>query len=264
MFEAHFGLSATPFRKDVPAMALFPSRLHQDILARLVYALAHCQIVCLCGETGTGKSSLLRALLAQQSPAHYRFLHLPQPPRTPRELWTDLLQALGADVPWTMTEARSRVRRQLAASAEAGRTPVLILDDAQEIPASMLEELRLLTAFELDAKPVFALLLAGHPELGRHIRKRGLEALAQRVELWCQLVGLDRDETGRYLQHHLELAGSVAPLFTPDAVLDIFQATKGVPRAINRLATACLRHAAAQRLDQVGADIVETVSSAMD
>ena len=73
-----------------------------------------------------------------------------------------------------------------------------------------------------------------------------------------------RDETSRYLQHHLELAGSVAPLFTPDAVLGIFQATKGVPRAINRLATACLRHAAAQRLDNVGADIVETVSSAMD
>lgn len=264
MFEAHFGLNATPFRKDVPAMALFPSRLHQDTLARLVYAIAHCQIVCLCGETGTGKSTLLRALVAQQSPARYRFLHLPQPPRTPRELWTDLLQALGADVPWTMTEARSRVRRQLAASAEAGRTPVLILDDAQEIPVAMLEELRLLTAFDLDAKPVFALLLAGHPELSRHIRKRGLEALAQRVELWCQLVGLDRDETGRYLQHHLELAGSVQPIFSPDAVLGLFQATKGVPRAVNRLATACLHHAAAQSLDQVDADTVEAVSSELD
>lgn len=264
MFEAHFGLNATPFRKDVPAMALFPSRLHQDTLARLIYAIAHCQIVCLCGETGTGKSTLLRALVAQQSPARYRFLHLPQPPRTPRELWTDLLQALGADVPWTMTEARSRVRRQLAASAEAGRTPVLVLDDAQEIPVAMLEELRLLTAFDLDAKPVFALLLAGHPELGRHIRKRGLKALAQRVELWCQLVGLDRDETGRYLQHHLELAGCVQPVFTPDAVLGIFQATKGVPRAVNRLATACLHQAAAQRLDRVDADTVETVSSEID
>lgn len=264
MFETHFGLTATPFRKDVPAMALFPSRLHQDILGRLTYAIAHCQIVCLCGETGTGKSTLLRALLAQQSPARYRFLHLPQPPRTPRELWTDLLQALGADVPWTMTEARSRVRRQLAESAEAGRIPVLILDDAQEIPTAMLEELRLLTAFDLDAKPVFALLLAGHPELARHVRKRGLEALAQRVELWCQLVGLDRDETGHYLQHHLELAGCEKPIFAPDGVLAIFQATKGVPRAINRLATACLHHAAAQRLDLVGADTVETVSSEMD
>ncbi len=145
MFEEPFGMSATPFRKDVPAMALFPSRLHQQILGRLGYAIAHCQIICLCGETGSGKSTLLRALVAQSSPARFRFLHLPQPPRTARELWTDLLQTLGSDVPWTMTEARSRVRRQLAASADAGRTPVLILDDAQEIPSAMLEELRLLT-----------------------------------------------------------------------------------------------------------------------
>jgi general secretion pathway protein A len=264
MFEAHFGLQATPFRKDVPAMALFPARLHQELLGRLGYAIAHCQIVCLWGETGTGKSTVLRALAAQQSPARYRFLHLPNPPRIPRELWTDLLQTLGADVPWTMTEARSRVRRQLAEAAEAGRTPVLILDDAQDVPPPMLEELRLLTAFDLDAKPVFALLLAGHPELPRRIRKRGLEALAQRVELWCQLVGLDRDETGRYLQHHLELAGCIQPLFTPEAVLGIFQATKGVPRAINRLATGCLHHAAAARLDHVDADTVETVSADLD
>lgn len=264
MFEQHFGLSATPFRKDVPAMALFPSRLHQETLGRLAYAIGHCQIVCLCGETGSGKSTVLRALVAQQSPARFRFLHLPQPPRTARELWTDLLQTLGSDVPWTMTEARTRVRRQLAASAEAGRTPVLILDDAQEIPPAMLEELRLLTAFDLDARPVFALLLAGHPELARHIRKRGLEALAQRVDLWCHLVGLERDEIGHYLQHHLELAGCAQPLFDPGAVLAIFQATKGVPRAINRLATACLQHAAAHHLDHVDPTVVETVASAID
>lgn len=264
MFEQHFGLTATPFGKDVPAMALFPARLQHELLERLAYAIARCHIVCLCGETGTGKSSLLRALLAQQSPARYRFLHLPHPPRTPRELWTDLLQALGADVPWTMTEARGRVRHQLAESADAGRTPVLLLDDAQDIPPPMLEELRLLTAFDLDAKPVFALVLAGHPELARRVRKRGLEALAQRVDLWCQLVGLDRDETGRYIQHHLELAGCAQPLFTPEAVLAIFQATKGVPRAINRLATGCLHHAAAHGLNPIDAAAVEAVSADLD
>jgi general secretion pathway protein A len=264
VFEQHFGLTATPFRKDVPAIALFPARLHQEIQGRLAYAISHCQIACICGETGSGKSTLLRALVAHQSPARFRFLHLPHPPRTPRELWTDLLAALGADIPWTMTEARTRVRRQLADSAEAGRTPVLILDDAQEIPPAMLEELRLLTAFDLDATPVFSLLLAGHPELARHVRRRGLEALAQRIDLWCQLVGLDRDETGRYLQHHLELAGCNQPLFAPDAVLAIFQATKGVPRAINRLATACLHQAAARNLDHLDASIVDAVASDLD
>jgi general secretion pathway protein A len=261
LFERHFGLTATPFRKDIPALALFPARLHQELLTRLAYAIEQCQIVVLCGETGTGKSTVLRALVAQQSPARYRFLYLPHPPRSPRELFSDLLSEIGADVPWSTIEARTRARRQLLELAEAGRTPVLILDEAQDIPAAMLEELRLLTAFELDARPVLALILSGHTDLARHVRKKGLEALAQRVGLWFTLVGLDRDEVGRYLQHHLELAGCPRPLFTPEAVNALFLATKGIPRAIGRLATRCLEHAAAHRLDQVDATVVETVAA---
>ena len=257
MFEQHFGLSATPFRRDIPTLGLFPARLHQQILSRLAYVLAQCQIGCLCGETGTGKSTLLRALLAQQSPARYRFLTIAHPPRAPRDLYVELLAELGAEPTWSTADARSRVRRQLFALASAGRTPVLVLDEAQDVPTALLEELRLLTAFELDAQPVLALILAGHPELAHHIQRRGLQALAQRVGAWCTLVGLDRDEVGRYLQHHLELAGCNQPLFTPAAVAAIFQATKGIPRAVGRLATACLQFAADQRLDQVDANLVE-------
>jgi type II secretory pathway predicted ATPase ExeA len=260
VFERHFGLNATPFRKDVPALGLFPARLHHELLLRLNYALEQAQIVVVCGETGTGKTTVLRALLAQQSPARYRFLYLPHPPRSPRELFSDLLTEIGADVPWSTIDARARTRRQLMQLAEAGRTPVVICDEAQDIPAAMLEELRLLTCFELDARPVLALILAGHPELARHVRKKGLEALAQRVGLWFTLVGLDRDEVGRYLQHHLELAGCQQPLFTPDAVTALFLATKGVPRALGRLATRCLDQAASDRLDHVDGQLVETLA----
>ena len=95
MFESHFGFTATPFRKDLPAMALYPARLHAQVLQQMDYALAQCQIVVLCGETGSGKSTLLRALVAQRSPARYRFLALAHPPAAPRDLYLDLLGALG-------------------------------------------------------------------------------------------------------------------------------------------------------------------------
>jgi general secretion pathway protein A len=261
VFEKHFGFSATPFRKDLPALGLFPARLHQELLGRLDYALSQCQIVVLCGETGTGKSTILRALVAANSPARYRFLYLPHPPRSPRELFSDLLTEIGADVPWTTIDARARARHQLIELADAGRTPVLIVDEAQDIPAAMLEELRLLTSFELDAKPVLALILAGHPDLARHIRKKGLEALAQRVGLWFTLVGLDRDEVGRYLQHHLQIAGCERPLFTPQAVQALFLATKGIPRSLGRLATASLDRAATDNLDQIDGPLVDALAA---
>jgi general secretion pathway protein A len=264
VFEQHFGLSATPFRKDVPAMALFPARRHQQLLQRLDYALAPRQIACLCGETGSGKSTLLRALCAQQVPAHYRFVTLAHPPRQVRELHLEILAALGADTPWTTAEMRTRVRHQLTELAEAGRTPVLVVDEAQDLSPAVLEELRLLTAFDLDGRPVFALVLSGHPELARHLRRKGLEPFAQRIGLWFQLVGLDRDETGRYLQHHLELAGCPRALFQPAAVTAIFEVTKGLPRAINRLATASLALAAARGDTEVDAPLVETAAAEWD
>jgi general secretion pathway protein A len=264
VFERHFGLTATPFRKDIPALGLFPARLHQEILQRLTYALAQCQIACLCGEVGSGKSTLLRAFVAQQSPARYRFLILAHPPRATRDLYTDLLRELGGEPPWSTADARARAREQLVSLAQAGRTPVLICDEGQDVPPALLEELRLLTAFELDGQPVLALILSGHPELAHHIRRRGLEALAQRIGTWCTLVGLDRDEVGRYLQHHLELAGCARPLFTPEATDAIFQATKGIPRAVGRLATTCLQLAAAQNRDQVDVTLVEAATTDWD
>lgn len=261
MFEQHFGFTVTPFRRDIPAVALFPARLHTQLLQRLDYALTQRQIVCLCGETGSGKSTVLRALCAQQSPVQYRFVTLAHPPRQVRDLHLEVLGALGADAPWSTAQMRAVVRHQLRELAEAGRTPVLVVDEAQDIPVPVLEEIRLLTAFDLDARPVFALVLSGHPELARHLRRKGLEPFAQRIGLWFQLVGLDRDETAAYLRHHLELAGCSRPLFDPPAITAIFQATKGVPRAIGRLATACLELAATRAAANIDAALVDAAAA---
>lgn len=257
MFERHFGLTATPFRKDVPTGAAFPASLHQLCLQRLDYALAQRQIVCLLGEAGSGKSTLLRTLRSQQNPVRYRFLAPDHPARQLRELYLELCAALHLDPPWSTAELRTRVRRALQDLAEAGWVPVLVLDEAQDLSPQVLEELRLLTTADLDGSALFALILSGQPHLGHLLRRRGMEAFAQRISLWLHLVGLDRDETARYLQHHLALAGCTRPLFTPAAVTAIFDATKGLPRAINRLALACLELAAAQAATEVDAPLVE-------
>jgi len=257
MFEQHFGLTTTPFRKDLPPSALFPANLYQLCLQRLDYALAQRQIVCLLGEPGSGKSTLLRALRAQQNPLRYRFLTLDHPPRQLRELYLELCTSLHLDTPWSTADLRTRVRRALHDLAHAGWIPVLLLDEAQDLSPQVLEELRLLTTTDLDGSALFALLLSGHPDLARLLHRRGLEPLRQRIALWLQLLGLDRDETALYLHHHLALAGCTRPLFTPAAIATLFEATKGLPRAINRLALACLQLAAAQGVAEIDAPLVE-------
>ena len=253
MITEHFGLQRLPFGKDVPVSALFQPAAQAQAIAALLFAIAQRQIALLVGEVGAGKSTVLRATLAACSPARFPLAYLPGAPRDARDLYQSVLATFGESAPWSTAEARTRVRNLLQEMADAGRTAVLVVDEAQDIGPALLTQLRVLTNFELDARPVFALVLAGHPELATLLRRRGQEAMAQRVGTSCHLLGLTREETDRYIAHHLQLAGCVRPLFDPAATASIFAASKGLPRVINRAALACLETAALAGSDHVDA-----------
>jgi len=257
MFEQHFGLQRTPFGRDVPTAALLTPTTQTRAIASLNYAVTQRQIAVLVGEIGAGKSTVLRATLAGLSPARFPQAYLPAAPRDARDLYRSLLGELGEAAPWSTSDARTRLRALLTGMADAGRTPVLVCDEAQDLSPASLEHLRLLTSFDLDSRPVFALILAGQPELGRLVRRKGSEALAQRVGSFIHLLGLSREETDRYLAHHLELAGTTQPLFTVDASAVLFSASKGLPRSINRLANACLEAAFLRHLSAIDGPLAE-------
>ena len=257
MIEEHFGLQRAPFGKDVPTAALFTPAAQIQATSQLTYAIAQRHIAVLVGEVGAGKSTVLRATLAACSPARFPVAYLPGAPRDPRDLFQSVLAAFGESAPWSTADARTRLRRVLLDFADAGRTAVLVCDEAHDLTPVMLSHLRVLTNFEMDARPVFALLLAGHPDLARLVRRKGQEALAQRVGITCHLLGLTREETDRYIAHHLQIAGCVQPLFTPEATAAIFAASKGLPRAVNRAALACLEAAMLAGADHVDATLAE-------
>jgi len=104
----------------------------------------------------------------------------------------------------------------------------------------MLEEIRFLANFGMDSTSPMALCLVGQPELRARLRLRAFEAISQRVTLRFHLTGLPEPETRAYIQHHLKVAGVAHPLFSDEAVHLIHQFTKGIPRRINNVATACL------------------------
>jgi type II secretory pathway predicted ATPase ExeA len=117
---------------------------------------------------------------------------------------------------------------------------VLLVDEAHLLSPEQLEELRLLTNCEMDSRQAFACLLLGQPTLRRKLRQGVLAALDQRIALRCTIDGMDLKETGQYIAHNIKLAGRTDTLFSDDAVALIHEASRGLPRAVNNLATQSL------------------------
>jgi type II secretory pathway predicted ATPase ExeA len=136
--------------------------------------------------------------------------------------------------------------------------PVLVVDEAQHLRNEVLEDLRLLTNYAMDAERRLCILLVGLTELRRRLTMAVHESLTQRIVVRYHLGGLTRDELPAYLTHRLQLAGCSLPLFEPAAIEALFQATHGLPRKINLVAHYALSAAALAKLRQVSAEHVQT------
>ena len=134
---------------------------------------------------------------------------------------------------------------------EAKQLPVVIIDEAQHLRNDVLEDLRLLTSYAMDAENRLCLLLVGLTELRRRLTMAVHESLSQRLVVRHHLAGLGRDEIDEYLTHRLRLAGAEAPIFTPPAVEALFQASRGLPRKVNRIAHYALTAAALEGAHQI-------------
>lgn len=261
MFEKHFGFSMTPFRKDIPPMALYPSRGHRELVARLTQAIPRAEIICVTGDIGAGKSTAIRAAQQGLSAALYRFIYVPNPGMVARDLYHELLREMGLQPPWSTTGARRQLRDTFQALREDGRTPVVVLDEAHKLPPALLDELRMLTNFNMDSTPIFSLVLAGHPDLSRLLSRRGNEALAQRIGCRFHLTGMDWDEMRAYVAHHLKLAGVTRPVFTEDALRLLFQHSQGIPRRVNGLALQALEVAFLQEKELLDVATLELITA---
>jgi type II secretory pathway predicted ATPase ExeA len=161
-------------------------------------------------------------------------------PRSPRGLLQLLCHALGLDPAWFAVELQRQVRDAFCRLDAQGVTAVLLCDEAQLAPVAVLDELRLLTNTAMDARCPLAIVLSGHASLRRRLALGALAPLAQRVTAAAALPGLSAAQTAAYIDQQLAWAGAGRPLFTREVVELIAHYSRGVPRQINRLATASL------------------------
>ncbi|MBI5719938.1 MAG: AAA family ATPase [Burkholderiales bacterium] len=277
MYAEFFGLSKDPFSIAPDPRFLFMSEKHREALAHLLYGVGGGGgFVLLTGEIGAGKTTVCRAFL-EQIPKHCDVAYIFNPKLTVTELLQSVCEEFhialperqaengrsgkgGGSASLTVKDYVDAINRFLLAAHAAGRSAVLIIDEAQSLAAEVLEQLRLLTNLETHERKLLQIILIGQPELRDMLSSPGLEQLAQRVIARCHLGALTAGETVRYVQHRLAVAGSSGGTtvpFDPEAMSRLFQLTSGVPRRINLLAGRAMLGAYAHGHNQVDRQTVE-------
>jgi type II secretory pathway predicted ATPase ExeA len=258
MYRQHFGLVHFPFDHELAPEDLFASTTITEAEARLKHLLELRAIGLITGEVGSGKTTVCRKVAASLHPGLYRLFYVSLSTGNVMDMYKSIGWELGLPTERNRASAFRVIRTEISRLAlEAKQRPVLIVDEAHHLRNEVLEDLRLLTNYEMDSENRLCLLLVGLTELRRRLAMAVHESLAQRIVVRYHLGGLSREELPQYLHHRLRLAGCELPLFDPPAVEALFQATQGMPRKVNRLAHYGLTCAALAKTKTVAAEHVQ-------
>ena len=254
MYQNFFGLNEAPFSIAPAPHFLYMSSRHQEALAHLLYGLGgDGGFVLLTGEVGAGKTTICRALL-EQIPATCDLAYVFNPKLSVEELLSTICAEFGIAYPAGNTSVKvfvDCINAHLLDAHAHGRHAVLIIDEAQNLSAEVLEQMRLLTNLETNERKLLQIILIGQPELATMLDRPELRQLAQRIVARYHLGPLTRQEVAAYVRHRLDVAGTQRPLFPGARMRQIYRYSGGVPRIINVLCDRALLGAYAQGKERV-------------
>jgi len=264
MYKQFFQLRHAPFSIAPDPHYLFMSERHREALAHLLFGVdAGGGFVLLTGEIGAGKTTVCRCFL-EQVPANCNVAYIFNPRLTAIELLRTVCEEFRLPAPppdATVKDLVDRLNQHLLASHAEGRNNVLIIDEAQNLSFSVLEQLRLLTNLETSERKLLQIILIGQPELRDMLARPELEQLAQRIIARYHLDALSVRETGAYISHRLAVAGLLGPTpFPPRLTRLIHGISGGVPRRINLLCDRALLGAYALEMRQVDRRILRAAA----
>ncbi len=254
MYQSYFGLAEAPFSIAPDPRYLYMSQRHQEALAHLLYGVnGGGGFVLLTGEVGAGKTTVCRCLL-EQIPESCDVAYIFNPKLTVVELLSTICTEFGIACPPGNTSVKVYVdciNAYLLDAYARGRHTVLIIDEAQNLSADVLEQMRLLTNLETSQRKLLQIILLGQPELAEMLARPELRQLAQRVIARYHLGPLDKQEVAAYVRHRLEVSGTQRQLFPAALMGRLYRLSGGIPRIINVLCDRALLGAYAQSKERV-------------
>src|ERR1700734_4564474 len=263
MYQRFFGLNESPFNVNPDPRYLYLTRQIQEALAGLTYGIQNRKgFILLTGEVGTGKTTLLNRLLdwlhGQRISTAYIFNS-----RLEVDHLFDYMMA-DFEIPCESREKSQvllRLNQWLLERYRAGKTAVLIVDEAQNLAPEVLEEIRLLTNLETSTEKLLQIVLTGQPELEEKLKMPSLRQLRQRITLRCHTSPLSLEETFGYIAERLRMAGANGePIFSKEAIQTVNLYSRGIPRVVNLLCEHALINAYVDHLRPVPAHLVEEVA----
>jgi len=259
MYEQHFGLTERPFSIAPDPRFLYMSQQHREALAHLLYGVGEGGgFVQLTGEVGTGKTTICRCLL-EQVPDHVDVALILNPRVSAMELLASLCDELGIDYARDTTSIKlltDVLNAHLLETHARGRRTVLIIDEAQNLDADALEQVRLLTNLETTREKLLQIVLIGQPELRSLLAREELRQLSQRITARYHLEPIQRSETAAYIRHRLQVCGASDAIFNEAAIDLVQKLSGGVPRLINVMCDRAMLGAYVEGKRKVDAAIV--------
>lgn len=262
MYKEFFNFSAEPFRVTPDPGFLYLTDQHKEALAAIIYGIAKRKgFVCITGEVGVGKTTILRSYLDSVDEPGLTFVYIYNPAVSFQTLLRHIFKEIGLDYAGDdiagMVDA---LRDWLIAHHDKRQTLVLLVDEAQNMPIGTLESLRMLSNLETATEKLVQIVLVGQPELEALLAERQLRQLESRIAVRTRLGPLSRSDSAAYIRHRLKcVALDDKPAFSDAAITEIVRACGGIPRRINVVADNCLLTAFGHKVKPVNPRIVREV-----
>ena len=258
MYTEYYGFHEMPFNLTPDPRFLFFSSNHEEAFHHLLFGLRERKgFIQLTGEAGSGKTTLCRSLLNELGP-HYLSALVLNPMFSESQLMRVVVKEFGIpNVTKDRLENYEVLNEFLLEKVKEGRDCVLIIDEAQDLTPVLLEQIRLLSNLETDNRKLIQIILMGQPELKKMLDTPQLRQLRQRIAIRFHLGPLSQEETRRYLEHRMTVAGGRgSPAFDAAAVRRIHKYSRGIPRLINALADKSLLAGFVYRTTQISGKLV--------